>query len=491
MTGPGPLGPGTLGRRLLIRVVALVAVLAIGLGTISTLVTYQLLVSQVDAQLDAATDRQQNAPGRGRPQPSGIDLPAQPVGTVVVVISQQGQASGAVRAETGSGQVALVPVTVRAVEQAVAAASAGRHVSVDLDGLGPYRITSRDADRGTVVVGLPLTGVTGTVRDLLLVEAALTLVALAGAVVVTRTLVVRSLRPLHRLAQISRTVADTPLHTGQVELARVPPAGAGAASEVARLGSTMNDMLDHVEDSLAAREASESKLRQFVADASHELRNPLAAIRGYAELTRRQRADLPADTAFALARVEAEAARMSGLVEDMLLLARLDAGRDLELGEVDLTELTVNAVSDARAAGPEHVWRLSLPDDTPVLARGDGVRLHQVVANLLANARTHTPAGTVVELTLSRTATTAVITVTDNGPGVPPELVATVFERFTRADRARSRTGGNTSTGLGLAIVAAVVDAHHGRVTVDSHPGRTVFTVELPAIPAAQESGPP
>jgi len=481
-----------LGRRLLIRVVALVAVLAIGLGTASTLVTYTLLLQQVDAQLDAATTRQQNAPGRGGERPPvAVTLPdAQPVGTLVILV-QQGTTYGGVRTETPTGQIALAAVGETAAEQATSAVSAGQHVNVELDQLGLYRITARQTPYGLVLVGLPLAEVTSTVRNLVLVEVALTLFALAAAALVTGTLMARSLRPLHRLAQISREVADTPLHTGQVELVRVPPSDPGTASEVARLGSTVNDMLDHVERSLAAREASELKVRQFVADASHELRNPLAAIRGYAELTRRERAALPHDTAFALMRVEAEAARMSGLVEDMLLLARLDAGRDLELGEVDLTEVTVNALSDARAAGPDHVWRLALPEDAPVLAWGDAARLQQVLANLLANARTHTPAGTVVEVALSQQPGAAVLTVADDGPGIPADLVSTVFERFTRADAARSRSGGNTSTGLGLAIVAAVVEAHHGRVSVDSRPGRTVFSVEIPTEASAAPAGEP
>lgn len=483
----GPLGPGTLGRRLLVRVVSLVAVLAIGLGTISTLVTYQLLLTQVDAQLDAATARQPNSPGRGGGDGpgNGLALPAaQPVGTLVILV-QQGTAYGGVRREGASGQITLEQITQAAVTQAAGAASPGQHVTVSLDQLGLYRVSARRNATSTVIVGLPLTGVTSTVRDLVLVEITMTLVALGAAAAVTRTLVVRSLASLHRLAQTSREVAGTPLHTGQVELVRVPPAGPGAATEVVHLGTAVNDMLDHVEKSLAAREASESKLRQFVADASHELRNPLAAIRGYAELTRRERDALPPSTAFALSRVESEATRMSGLVEDMLLLARLDAGRDLQCGEVDLTEITVNALSDARAAGPDHVWRLRLPKAAPVTAWGDPARLHQVMVNLLANARTHTPAGTVVEVALDSTADRAVLTVTDNGPGVPEDLIQRVFERFTRADQSRARTY-DVSTGLGLAIVAAVVEAHGGRVGIESNPGRTVFTVELPVRPPEQ-----
>jgi two-component system OmpR family sensor kinase len=231
-----------------------------------------------------------------------------------------------------------------------------------------------------------------------------------------------------------------------------------------------------------------------VADASHELRNPLAAIRGYAELTRRDREKIPTDAAYAMSRVESEAERMSKLVEDMLLLARLDSGPDLDLQPCDLSEIVINAVSDARAAGPDHVWQLNLPQ-YPVIAQGDQHRLYQVMINLLANARTHTLPGTKVHTGVSVDGTEAVLTVTDNGPGIPPEVSGRVFQRFARGDASRMRapdaaTGG--STGLGLAIVAAVVEAHHGTVTVTSEPGYTQFIVRLPlaALAMAPYAGP-
>jgi two-component system OmpR family sensor kinase len=219
------------------------------------------------------------------------------------------------------------------------------------------------------------------------------------------------------------------------------------------------------------------QVRQFVADASHELRTPLAAIRGYAELSRRSRQPVSQEIGHVLNRVESEAERMTALVEDLLLLARLDAGRPLAHDPVDLTMLVVDAVSDAHAAGPRHDWQLDLPNE-PVTVVGDGARLHQVLANLLANARTHTPDGTTVTVAVSTSGGDAVLRVIDNGPGIPAELQPHIFERFARGDSSRSRAAG--STGLGLSIVHAVVTAHRGRVTVDSVPGRTVFTVTLP-----------
>jgi two-component system OmpR family sensor kinase len=236
-------------------------------------------------------------------------------------------------------------------------------------------------------------------------------------------------------------------------------------------------MIEHVASALNAREASEKKVRTFVADASHELRTPLASIRGYAELTRRGGHDLPEDVAHAIGRVESESVRMTALVEDLLLLARLDEGNAIEGATVDLSRLLIDAVSDARAAGPGHEWELDLPPD-PVLVHGDRARLHQVVVNLLANARTHTPPGTVVTAALRAAEGSAAIEVSDTGPGIEPDLVPTIFERFVRGDGSRSRASG--STGLGLAIVTAVVEAHGGTAEVESTPGRTMFRVILP-----------
>ena len=236
-------------------------------------------------------------------------------------------------------------------------------------------------------------------------------------------------------------------------------------------------MLDHIAAALSTRQASEIRVRQFVADASHELRTPLAAIRGYTELAQRKRAEVPDDVAHAMGRVESEAERMTHLVEDLLLLARLDSGRPLERQPVDLSRLCADVVSDAHAAGPDHQWNLDVPAG-PLYVPGDDARLHQVVANLLGNARTHTPPGTAVTLSLTAEDGAAVMRVVDNGPGIPAELQSEVFERFARGDSSRSRHAG--STGLGLAIVSAVVRAHDGTIGLRSVPGHTEFTVRLP-----------
>ena len=258
----------------------------------------------------------------------------------------------------------------------------------------------------------------GLLANLIAVEIVLSVLAVGAAALIGRSLVERSLRPLNRVAATAQQVSQLPLDRGEVALAvRVPPADTNPDSEVGRVGLALNHMLNNVEEALAARQASETKVRQFVADASHELRNPLAAIRGYAELTQRSGEEIPPDAAYAMSRVESEADRMSQLVEDLLLLARLDAGPALDIQPTDLNALLIDAVSDARAAGPDHSWSLSLPDEL-VTVPADQFRLHQVVANLLANARTHTPAGTRVEAALTTAGDRALITVSDNGPGI-------------------------------------------------------------------------
>src|SRR5262249_46973424 len=256
----------------------------------------------------------------------------------------------------------------------------------------------------------------------------------AGALIVRGTL-----RPLRRVAATATRVSELRLDRGEVQLAqRVPERDTDPNTEVGQVGNALNRMLDHVGSALEARHASEMQVRQFVADASHELRPPLAAIRGYAELSRRSRAPISGEIAHVLGRVESEAKRMTGLVEDLLLLARLDAGRPLAHDPVDLTMLVVDAVSDAHAAGPRPFWQLDLREE-PVTVVGDQQRLHQVLANLLANARTHTPEGTTVTVAVSATTDFAVLQVIDFGPGIPEELQPHIFERFARGDSSRSR----------------------------------------------------
>jgi two-component system OmpR family sensor kinase len=369
-------------------------------------------------------------------------------------------------------------------------------------------------EQGTVLVtGLPLTTVDNTLGHVENTEHAVFAGVLLLAVVLCAGLVQLSLRPLRRVAATATRVTELPLDSGEVSL----PAGVpdnDPRTEVGRVGAAFNRMLFHVEKALGRRAASEARLRRFAADASHELRTPLSAIRGYAELALRHPGPVPEDVTHALRRVQSESARMTVLVDDLLLLARLDAGRPLEREPVDLSRLAIETTSDARVARSDHRWRLDLPDE-PVLVRGDQHRLHQVMANLLSNAGKHTPAGSTVSVALflagdapGATADTATVqrgvvpqgprvelSITDDGPGIPPELLPELFERFTRADTSRARevNAAGKSTGLGLAIVDAVIAAHGGCIIVTSRPGMTRFAIILPLLrePADQRQASP
>ncbi len=459
---------GTLSRQLVVRVTALVAAVAIAVSALTALAVHRILIDQLDQQLSATAQRLRDPGPRGPLSPDG----------------GPGQIQGLLRYVAGGGGLvqegrSYTLLTDDQTEPLNDLDSDGP-TTVLLPGVGTYRVQVVTDGTTTIVIGLPTAALDSTMLNLLLAATVLTAVAIVAAFGAARAVVERSLRPLAQLAATARQVSTLDLHSGEVAVpVRVPDTGLSPRHEVAQVGVAFNHMLDNVEGALAARQRSETKLRQFVADASHELRNPLASIRGYAELTRRERDEVPETTAHALGRIESESERMSGLVNDLLLLARLDAGPTLESGPVSLGALLANAVADAQAAGPAHQWTLSLPDDE-VVARGDESRVQQVVANLLANARTHTPAGTTVDTALAREGSWAVVTVTDDGPGIPENIRDRVFERFMRADTSRVRTGKGQSTGLGLAIVAAVVGAHGGNVGVTSRPGFTRFTVRLP-----------
>ncbi|MFI9646153.1 sensor histidine kinase [Streptomyces sp. NPDC052040] len=351
--------------------------------------------------------------------------------------------------------------------------------TVRLSALGDYRvIASPGRDGDVLIVGLPLEPVQATVHRLELVAAIVLGVALAVAGVAGALWVRWSLRPLSRVAATAARVSELPLASGDVVLPPRAPQ-TDPRGEVGRVAAAFNRMLGHVEDALTQRHASQERLRRFAADASHELRTPVASVRGHAELALLHPDPVPPEVTRALQRIAAESARMGDMVDDLLLLARLDAGRPLERRPVDLTHLVLDAVTDARAAGPGHRWTLDLPED-PVTVPGDVHRLHQVLANLLANARVHTPVGTEVTVTLESATDAALLSVRDDGPGVPEGVRPGVFERFTRAEHRRHPKTSGGGAGLGLSIVAAVAEAHRGSVSLESGPGSTTFTVRLP-----------
>jgi two-component system, OmpR family, sensor kinase len=477
--------------RLLVGQLVVLALVCIGITAATELSLNHHLVKQLDAQLGAASYRsalmypEPNRPGwrhehsyypRPGPGPRFLDAPGQPAGMVAAVVSDDGKTLDAGYLTSSGARAAL---SDKAQAQLAAIAGSRKAMTLDLDGLGRYRVVAASSRRGgdVIVTGLSMSDVDATLVRMLVIFGIVTVIALAAATIAGVVIIRRALAPLRRVAATARKVSSLPLSRGEVELpVRVPEGDANPSTEVGQLGSALNRMLDHVAAALETRQASETRVRQFVADASHELRTPLAAIRGYTELTQRMGDDREA-VEHAMSRVASETERMTRLVEDLLLLARLDSGRPLEREHVDLSLLAVDAVSDAHVAGPDHQWELDLPEE-PMVVTGDAARLHQVLTNLLANARVHTGAGTVVTTRLSAEPTENVLQVIDNGPGIPTALQSEVFERFARGDTSRSRKGG--STGLGLAIVSAVVKAHNGTITVDSSPGHTEFTVRLP-----------
>ncbi len=609
--------PWTLRTRLVVSAVSLIAVVAAVIGSVTAIAFHSYMYGKLDDQLHSVAERAGRPPGPG-PLPGTLREAGplgfvggggQPLGTFGALVDADGEVTASKVVEDSGlrAQESAEPLTAEqraALEKAAPGAGDGTR-SVDLPGLGGYRVEATTTAEGdTVLVGIPSAEVSGALTTLIVVEVCVTAAGLIAASIAGTVLVGVALRPLRRVAATATRVSELPLHRGEVALLeRVPDAEADPRTEVGQVGAALNRMLGHVGSALAARQESETRVRQFVADASHELRTPLASIRGYAELTRRAggggahpepgMADRGAGAGtgrapaargagagsrpdpavlgtgagpgpgfvarhagagpesdavirHALGRIESEADRMTGLVEDLLLLARLDAGRPLSYGSIDLLPLVVDAVSDARAAdgtggegagveatdfvgtgaegtgvegpscegrgvagpglvgpgpvgpgpvgpgaeaGARHRWRLELPGAAePVTVRADPERIQQVLVNLLANARTHTPPGTTVTVSVqppARGAGPVLLEVRDDGPGIPRELLPHVFERFARGDASRTRGadgGGATgSTGLGLAIVQAVVAAHDGRVRVESAPGRTVFTVELPA----------
>jgi two-component system OmpR family sensor kinase len=547
--GPRPRNPlpRTLRGRLIAGLVALLAAACATVGVVTYLAVRGALTRELDGELQTATslayncwdhqvdtarDSQQGqdqdgsqpaAPAGGpdtatSPLPSHLnDCPGLGEKTFVAVVWHGQWACNLIGEHPctldRADQRTLVSVPPQPAPPANGAGDspAVPSTTLSLDGpQGTYKLTAirdPDGDGSVYLTGLPLTSLHDTLGDVALAEAVVfgAVLLLAG---VLGTLWVRfSLAPLRRVAATASQVAELPLESGEVSL----PAGVpdtDPSTETGQVGLAFNQMLGHVETALRRRAASESRLRRFAADASHELRTPLAAIRGYAELALRHPGDAPEGVTHALGRVLSESTRMSVLVDDLLLLARLDAGRPLSREPVDMTRLVIDATSDAQVARPSHRWVLELPDD-PQLVLGDEHRLRQVLVNLLSNAGRHTPDGTTVTVRVGNAlpdgeprtggeshshgavppAPRVAVSVTDDGPGIQGELLPDLFERFTRADTSRSHASNASSTGLGLAIVDAVVTAHHGAVLVTSRPGMTRFTIVLARL--ADSSAPP
>ncbi|KJL41874.1 putative sensor histidine kinase TcrY [Microbacterium trichothecenolyticum] len=478
--------PWTLQRKLIVTVVGITSFIMVLVAVATSAILGQVLEQQLDAEVKA----EQQSVNYMRPLlANGLtaeqileEQPRQP-GYFLAVQSLPGDASAAVVDQNGE-VVALTDDQIAEISGSVQG-QRGQLV-VTIDDLGTYRIEGVSFGGTTIIVGLSRAGITETLTRMLITIGLLTAGGLLLLAVATAWTIRRGLAPLRAVADTAARVSALQLDQGEVSIAeRVPVRQADPRTEVGRVGAALNTLLDHVDESLTARQRNEERMRSFVADASHELRTPLASIRGYSELSltalSRGQATALETTEASLERIQAQSLRMTSLVEDLLLLARLDEGQELVYGTVDLTRLAIDAVGDVTPTGPDHEWVLEVGDE-PVLIAGDAGRLHQVAANLLANARTHTPAGTTVTVSVSRNGKDAILRVHDDGPGIDPSLEDELFERFSRADRSRARqTGG---TGLGLSIARAIVDAHGGSIRVASKPGDTTFEVRLPARPA-------
>jgi two-component system, OmpR family, sensor kinase len=471
--------------KLIAAVLALVtvALLLIGLASVTALDGY--LVGRLDDELQAVA-RQPRPPDDFREGPGHRPGPPSPF--LIQYYDRAGKSLGTVSVPLDERQPPQVPN-----DPAWLADHAGQPVTVPAAaGGGSWRVLVQETSSGSKVVAASLAGIEATIRQLRLIDLGVSLVVLAVLAGVGAAIVRASLRPLVEIEQTARAIAAGDLTR------RVPDRD--PRTEVGRLGRALNTMLAQIESAFGARAASEAsarrsedRMRRFVADASHELRTPLTTIRGFAELYRQGGLRDPAELDRLMRRIEDQASRMGLLVEDLLLLARLDQQRPLDRGPVDLLALAAEAVNDARAVAPDRRIELVLGDDdgdqgAALVVLGDEQRLRQVLANLVNNALTHTPAGSPVEVRVGGASLDgrpgAAVEVVDHGPGLTPEQAERVFERFYRADPARSHADGGT--GLGLSIVAALVAVHGGTVGVDSVPGRGArFRVVLPLAPDA------
>ena len=457
--------------RLLIGVISLIVAVLLVSDAFTYFALQRSLVSGVDLQLTGGRSDATAAlggPGRGQ----GNQQSRFPVGTVVELVGADGSVQE-VRVTTSFGVAASDARPELPSLHATPADAPTQPVTVaGTDDVAQFRLTywSEDSFPGDyVVLAIPLTDVNQTLSRLLLVEAVIAVLVVGATALLAWLIIHVGLRPLQRMGAVAQDIAAGDLSR------RVEPAT--PRTEIGRLGLALNAMLSQIEAAFAERKASENRLRRFIADASHELRTPLTSIRGYSEMLRRGADESPEDSALARRRIEEESVRMSTLVDDMLLIARLDQGRPLETRPVDLQVIAHDAAADARAVAPQR--EITLNGNGPLVVTGDDTRLRQVLGNLVRNAIVHTPSSSPIEITLGSDQGLAHVSIVDHGPGLPPEARDRIFEPFYRADPSRSRDSGGA--GLGLSIVNAVVAAHHGRVRViDTAGGGATFEVELP-----------
>ncbi|OZB83110.1 MAG: hypothetical protein B7X32_11420 [Microbacterium sp. 13-71-7] len=496
-----PRGPLSLQTRLMAAVTGFVSLILVVIAIATSVVLGNVLNGRLQDELTAAAKGivpVANQHAMFGHVPAATDLVVGQTGVqngvLVMVVEPSGTATGTFV----SGGVAQ-PLSPLQMQQVVAALS-DKKAEAELAGLGPYQLVHQSIQRADspqfqLITGLPRASTEAQITTLFSMIALTTIGGLILLALSTAITIRVALRPLREVAATANRVANQPLDRGDVSITeRVPAAEADPRTETGLVGSALNTLLDHVDASLAVRQRNEERMRQFVADASHELRTPLSSIRGYSELSLRalSRSDAPEDPATAsahtaLERIQAQSLRMTSLVEDLLLLARLEEGRELTLSTVDLSRLAIEGVEDARPTAPDHEWAIDVPEEAVELI-GDTGRLQQVVTNLLANARTHTPAGTRIAIEVAEEGSEVVLRVRDDGPGIDPAVRDELFSRFARGDRSRNRATGGS--GLGLSITKAIVDGHGGTISVQSEPGATVFTVRLPKVPQTTAGAP-
>jgi two-component system OmpR family sensor kinase len=468
MTPPAPWKRASLRTQLVVALLGLLAVALVGTGVVTALTLRSYLSDRTDAELVQAAQPLQRALRSGRLPPRRPGEPALPSDYVLALVGPDGQVLETFGAAVDVADLPRLPLPeVRA--------RAGEPFGV---GAGLRAVVYPLGRRGSLLVATPTIEAAATFRRLLLAELAVGAVALSGLGLLGWLAVTRSLRPLARIEDTAEAIAAG-------DLSRRVPEPASPTTEVGRLSRALNGMLSQIERAFRSREESQARMRRFVADASHELRTPLTSIRGFAELYRQGAVRGDAEVAAAMRRIEGEAARMGGLVDDLLLLARLDEQRPLARDPVDVRQIARDAVADARAVAPERSVAIEdLGGGERLVVLGDDARLRQVVGNLLSNALAHTPPDSpvVVRVGAAGDAAPVVVEVADRGPGLSADQAAHVFDRFFRVDRARTRAAGGA--GLGLSIVAAITAAHGGRADVQSAVGEgATFRVELPRRP--------
>ena len=470
----------SLRNRLILAVLAMTAVAIAGSDFAAESALKTFLVQQVDNQLDNVAggsilrlDRAGIDPNSGGDDGTPFrpvrPLRNVPSSTTITLLDIQGNVVGHLGGELENGNAqnlfkGFTPSVVIAHQAKPFTINQGEHQFRALARILPSGL-------GSVVVSISLDSVTRTSHELTALFLLISIIVLAAIALLGWSLIRLSLRPLSKIEETAEAIAEGDLSARLEE--------GNPKTEVGRLTKSLNTMLGRIEESFAVRIESESKLRRFVADASHELRTPLTAIRGFAELHRQGAVQGEEKTKELIGRIEKESIRMGSLVEDLLLLARLDQSREMAQDPVDLHHLIIEAVASARAAGPDHPITMDLENDDAYVL-GDSMRIYQAISNLLANARTHTPKGTSITVSLHSTETERIVTVSDTGPGLSKEDQEKIFERFYRADPARVRTGSDGS-GLGLSIVDAVMKAHGGSVEVSSELGHGAsFTLHFP-----------